>query len=278
MSINILLVDGNDLKSSVTLNSAGIKAQYKEYSDVLNMLAPKKLNIVVIHPAIKEDFFPSNINLDDFCGVVWTGSTLNIYDMTPPIIRQIELAKLLLSKKNKIFGSCWGLQILSTAAGGVVNKNINGLEAIISKKIKLNKDGIAHQMYSKKPIIFDALCWHYDEIKTVPNNSTVLASNNHSAIQALSFKKDKSEFWGVQYHPEFSPLWIAGLMKLRKQVLLEKKIYNNEVEFNQMIQALSDISQSRKISSKINIKDSIIDRNIHYLELKNWLNYLENSI
>ena len=86
------MVDGNDLKSSVTLKRANIKAQYEEYSDVLNMLAPKKLNIVVIHPAVKEDFFPSNINLDDFSGVVWTGSTLNIYDMTPPIIRQIELA------------------------------------------------------------------------------------------------------------------------------------------------------------------------------------------
>ena len=54
---------------------------------------------------------------------------------------------------------------------------------------------------------------------------------------------DKSEFWGVQYHPEFSPIWMTGLMKLRKQVLLEKKIFKNEDEFNQKIKVLLDISE-----------------------------------
>ena len=275
--INILIVDGNDQKNSDTLRSVGIKTQFEEYNDVLNILAPLKLNIQVIHPAVKKDFLPSNINLDDFQGVAWTGSTLNIYDQTPPIIRQIELAKLLLSKKNKIFGSCWGLQVLSTAVGGIVDKNTKGLEAVISKNIKLNNKGLSHQMYLNKPKIFDAFCWHYDEIKSLPSNSTILASNDHSFIQALTFKKDRSEFWGVQYHPEFSPKWMTGLMKLRKQVLLERKIYKSEDELNQMIQVLLDISKSKKISSEKKIKDSIIERNIHYLELKNWLKYLENS-
>ena len=121
--INILIVDGNDQKNSDTLRSVGIKTQFEEYNDVLNILAPLKLNIQVIHTAVKKDFLPSNINLDDFQVVAWTGSTLNIYDQTPPIIRQIELAKLLLSKKNKIFGSCWGLLVLSTAVGVIVDKN-----------------------------------------------------------------------------------------------------------------------------------------------------------
>ena len=67
-------------------------------------------------------------------------------------------------------------------------------------------------------------------------------------------------------------------LKLRKQVLLEKRIYKGEDEFQNMIQALLDISENKNISSEINISDSIIDRNIHYLELKNWLNYLENFL
>ena len=110
MNMNILIVDGNDKINSDILKSNGIKTQYEEYSDVLNTLAPSQLNIQVIHPAFIEDFLPSNITLDDFHGIAWTGSTLNIYDQTLPIIRQIELAKLLLTKKNIIFGSCWGLQ------------------------------------------------------------------------------------------------------------------------------------------------------------------------
>ena len=278
MNMNILIVDGNDKINSDILKSNGIKTQYEEYSDVLNTLAPSQLNIQVIHPAVKEDFLPSNISFDDFHGIAWTGSTLNIYDQTPSIIRQIELAKFLLLKKNKIFGSCWGLQVLATAAGGVVDINTKGLEAIISRNIKLNKEGLSHQMYLNKPKKFDALCWHYDEVKSVPSNSTILASNDHSDIQALTFKVDRSEFWGVQYHPEFSPKWITGLMKLRKQVLLEKRIYKDEDEFQNMIQALLDISENKNISSDIDINNSIIERNIHYLELKNWLNYLEISL
>ena len=278
MNINVLIVDGNEQKNSEILQRRGIKPQYEEYSDALNTLAPTKLNIQVIHPAVKEDFLPVNTNLDDFHGVAWTGSTLNIYNNTLPIIRQIELAKLLLTKKNIIFGSCWGLQVLTTAAGGVVDKNPKGLEAVISKNIKLNNKGLSHKMYLNKPEIFDAFSWHYDEIKSTPNNSTILASNDHSSIQALTFKRDRSEFWGVQYHPEFSPRWMTGLMKLRKQILLEKKIYNSEDKFQNMIQALLDISENKNISSEINVDDSIIERNIHYLELKNWLNYLENSL
>ena len=132
-------------------------------------------------------------------------------------------------------------------------------------------------MYSKKPKVFDAFCWHYDELKSVPSNSTILASNNHSSVQALTFKLDRSEFWGVQYHPEFSPDWILGLMKLRKQILLEKKIYNNENEFDQMTRVLLDVIENKKISSKMLINESIIKKNIHYLELKNWLEFLENN-
>ena len=278
MNMKILIVDGNKKNSTDILKSVGIKAQYEEYNDVLNKIAPSKLNIQIIHPAVKEDFLPLNINLDNFHGVVWTGSTLNIYDQTPPIIRQIELAKLLLTKKNVIFGSCWGLQVLTTAAGGVVDKNKNGLEAIISKKIKLNNKGLSHQMFFNKPKIFDAFCWHYDEIKSVPSNSTILASNNHSSVQALTFKLDRSEFWGVQYHPEFSPEWMIGLMKLRKQTLLEKKIFINENEFKKMIQVLFDISNNKNISSENKINNSIIERSIHYLEIKNWLNFLETSL
>ena len=278
MSINILIVDGNDQKNSDILKTIGMKTQYEEYSYALNKIAPSKLNIQVIHPAVKEDFLPSNINLDDFQGIAWTGSTLNIYNQTPPISRQIELAKLLLTKKNLIFGSCWGLQVLTTAAGGIVDKNTKGLEAVIAKNIKLNNKGSFHKMYLNKPRIFDAFCWHYDEVKSVPSNSTILAFNDHSFIQALSFKIHRSEFWGVQYHPEFTHKWMIGLMKMRKQVLLENEIYSSEDKYNQIIQALLDISKSKNISSEININKSIIKQKIHYLELKNWLKYLENSL
>ena len=172
-------------------------------SKILNKLSNNSLNITVVHPAINSDFIPQGISLDDFQGVAWTGSLLNIYEATSPIIRQIELAKKLLDKKNTIFGSCWGLQVLVTAAGGKIQKNPNGLEAIIAKNICLNEEGIKHPMYNGKSKIFDSFCFHYDDAEILPENTTILASNEKSKIQAISFKNKNSQVWAVQYHPEF---------------------------------------------------------------------------
>ena len=78
---------------------------------------------------------------------MWTGSLLNIYDLGTPIERQIELAKELFKKKNKIFGSCWGLQVLATAAGGTVRKNPKGLEAVIANNITINSEGLMNHPF-----------------------------------------------------------------------------------------------------------------------------------
>ena len=162
MKLNILIVDGNDKESSDDLISAKIEPQYITYRNVLEKLSPNDFNISIIHPAISDEYFPKNFNLDDYHGVVWTGSVLNIYDDKPSIYRQIELAKILLQKKNKIFGSCWGLQVLATAAGGYVNKNLNGLEAIIAKNIKITEKGKNHEIsYMTKGFLKSGLSLPY---------------------------------------------------------------------------------------------------------------------
>ena len=144
--MNILIVDGNEKEASDKYVEMGMDTQYVVYAKVINDLSNNEFNISIIHPAIKTDFLPNGVSLDDFDGIAWTGSLLNIYDMTPSINRQIELAKNLFNKKNKIFGSCWGLHVLVTAAGGKIRKNPNGLEAVVAKNIKINENGLNHQL------------------------------------------------------------------------------------------------------------------------------------
>ena len=130
--MNILIVDGNEREASSRYTDMGMDTQYEVYKKVLNSLSLENLNIQIIHPAISNNFLPKGVSLDDFDGVAWTGSLLNIYDLTQPIINQIELAKELFTKKNKIFGSCWGLQVLVTAAGGKIRKNPNAIVVLPS--------------------------------------------------------------------------------------------------------------------------------------------------
>jgi len=250
--------------------------QYDVYSKVINKLSNYKFNISVVHPAINNDYLPLGVSLDDFDGIAWTGSLLNIYDMSPSIIRQIDLAKNLFTKKNKIFGSCWGLHVLVTAAEGVVRKNPNGLEAVVAKNIKLNEDGIYHRLYKDKKNSFNAFCWHYDEAETLPQNSVILSSNEKSEIQSVVFERGKSKVWAVQYHPEFDPSWIAGLMDQRKEILLKEKAYNSEKDF---------IDQKNYFVNYKNLQDKqlkeeysdLIDERIHTLELSNWIEFLKEE-
>ena len=273
-SINILIVDGNDKDSSEEYIKLGMNTLFEEYKNILTNLSPIKLNIKIIHPAWNKNFFEKGISIDDFHGIVWTGSVLNIYDNSPSIVRQIELAKILLKKKNKIFGSCWGLQVLTTAAGGLIRKNPKGLEAVVSKNIFLTEKGIIHHMYINKPKQFDSFCWHYDEVEKIPENSIVLAHNNYSNVQALTFTIGHSEVWAVQYHPEFNPYWVSGLMAMRKKILLDNEIYKNETDYESMREYLSDIKNNNNLKKDLKIKDSLIDDSMRYIELYNWLENL----
>jgi len=275
--MNILIVDGNEKIASDKYTEIGMDTQYEVYSKILKKISNNSINISIIHPAINENFLQKGVNLDDFDGVAWTGSVLNIYDSTVSINRQIELAKVLINKKNYIFGSCWGLQVLVTAAGGEIQKNPNGLEAVIAKNICLNQNGIYHPMYYKKNKIFDSFCWHYDDAKTLPKNTTILASNKKSKIQSISFVNNQSKIWAVQYHPEFNPLWMSGLMNQRKKILLEEGVYRNNEEFDLFKYFFSDTKKNESKKESLNISDDLINEKKHSLELINWINFIKDS-
>jgi GMP synthase (glutamine-hydrolysing) len=276
--MNILIIDGNELAPSERYTKHGMLTQYEVYRNILTELSERFINLTIIHPAYSDYYLPQGVNLDDFDGVVWTGSLLNIYDLGDPIERQIDLAKTLLSKKNKMFGSCWGLQVLTTAAGGIIRKNPKGLEALIADGIILNESGINHPMYKKKPQTFSSFCWHYDEVEQLPSNAVVLSSNNLSEVQSLSFSVNNSEVWAVQCHPEFDPKWISGLMSQRKTLLLKEKIFSSSEEFDKLHLYLSDIKKYDYLKSELIISDTLIEKNIHTAELSNWLRNLNNDI
>ena len=267
--MKLLLVDGNEKKASDRYIKMGMDTQFEVYEKVLKKNSKDNVDITLIHPAIYDEYLPLGVSLDDFDSVAWTGSLLNIYNENKSITKQIDLAKELLKRKNKIFASCWGLQVLVTAAGGKVRSNPKGLEAILSKNITLSEFGSIHPMYKNKNKKFNAFCWHYDEAEILPNNTQVLASNNMSKYQSITFTVNNSTVWAVQYHPEFNPSWMAGLMNQRKNILLENNIYSNSFDFEKEKKIFENYS-NLKGSDLINYSD-VIDESKHSLEISNWL-------
>ncbi|MDC3322038.1 hypothetical protein OAV49_01175 [Alphaproteobacteria bacterium] len=259
--MNLLIVNGYDKNGWNKLQKNGLQHICDFYRDQL-LGINSKINTTYIHPSIElnktysEDFFNS------FHGIVWTGSSLNIYDNTKEIKNQISLMKKLSKLKLNIFGSCWGMQLYTVANKGDVKKNPRGREVGIAFNITLNEQGIKHDMYKNKPIVFDAFASHVDHITTKPEKSTLLAENHYS-IQALVTKK----FWGTQYHPEFNFHYTGQILKARKKILINEKCFTR----NQ----LDKIIHAYKKPSQDSFSKSLIDDKIRKRELSNWLKYIK---
>ena len=276
MSQKILMVDGYDYDGWKSLSDANCIDAFKHYGKTLKSISSSPLEIISIHPGKKDDYLPLGVSLEDFNGIVWTGSSLNIYDFTPAINRQIDLAKKTLTINTNIFGSCWGLQVYVTAAGGSVRKNPKGREMIIARNIQLNENGKKHYMYKNKSEKFDALCSHLDEIENIPSNSQILSFNDHSEIQSLSFKINGANFCGTQYHPEFNFDILSKILYARKSILISEKIFKNKNHANKTISCLEDLTKNNANGDYLKIGQDILDKKIRNKELENWLNFIVN--
>ena len=79
--MKILIIDGNEKAASERYTKLGMQTQYEVYKTVLEDISEIKLDIFTIHPACSDNFLPKGLNIEDFDGIVWTGSVLNIYDL-----------------------------------------------------------------------------------------------------------------------------------------------------------------------------------------------------
>ncbi|MBN8937963.1 MAG: type 1 glutamine amidotransferase [Rhizobiales bacterium] len=203
MTLRLLVVEGNNAADRARHANSRGAIPSEAYAEVLRELAPDAV-IDLCFPADRQANLPDAAGLEGYDGVALTGSSLNLYDMTPEITAQIDLARAVFAAGTPVFGSCWGLQVLTAAAGGVVRRNPRGREMGIARKITPNDTGKAHPLLAGRPAAFDALAVHQDEVETMAPGTTLLASNGMSEVQAVEIKVGGGTAWAVQYHPEFS--------------------------------------------------------------------------
>ena len=199
--------------------------------------------------------------LENYDGLIWGGSSLNIYNDTPEIRKQIEFMKDCQKKVKKILAICWGMQVAVTAAGGQVKK-ANNSHIGIANEIEVNDNGIKHPLYINKDRKFNSPAFNFDEVVKLPKNGICLASNKINKIQSLYFEINDTKVWGLQYHPEITYEKMISLIQFRKDKLIEnRKVFKNTEDVEKHI---------------LFIKKEILvtNREKRMLELKNWLNHL----
>src|SRR5689334_12323058 len=178
----LLVCEGNTAELRAKQVAVGGQIMSDGYADLLRKLLPGAV-VDICYPADPGANLPIG-GLEGYDGVAITGSALNVYDRGPEIDAQIELAREVLKAKTPLFGSCWGLQVITVAAGGTVRANPKGREIGIGRRIALTQAGREHPMYRGKGAVFDAVTVHLDEVEILAPGTTVLAANAQSDVQA----------------------------------------------------------------------------------------------
>ena len=261
MTKKILIVEGNPTEENNNFSKSGIPTHTESLKESLSFFT-NSLDLDVVNPSSDTNINSVIKDLKKYDGLIWGGSSLNIYNDTVEIRRQIEFMKECFKNIKRILAICWGMQVAVTAAGGEVKKSNNGLHIGIAQNISVNENGIKFPLYKNKKNIFNSPAFNFDEVATIPKDSTILASNKVNKVQSLNFETGISEIWGLQYHPEITYDKMIRLIKFRKDRLINvRKAFNNEKEIEEHINLIKEENKISEKSSRLR-------------ELQNWLNYI----
>ena len=256
----ILIVEGNLKEENQSFIEGGIKTHTESLKDSISYFT-NNLEIDVVNPSSDKNISEVAKDLEKFDGMIWGGSSLNIYNDTLEIRRQIEFMRSCQNKIKKILAICWGLQVAATVAGGQVKRCMTGSHRGIAHDIEINSNGLQHPIYKNKNETFNTPAFNFDEVVKLPKNSILLASNPINKVMGVNFKSGVSDIWGIQYHPEITYDKMISLIHFRKDRLLNNKAFVDEQEINNHV---SMIAEENKKSNK----------DLRMRELENWLNYL----
>lgn len=274
--MKLLMMEGNPLKVQKKAAKIGVRTASQVYINAIKHF-DSSIKIDIINGADGEKL-EQNKSYSDYSGLIISGSSLRAFEPQQEVLNQINFLKDFATSGLPILGSCWGLQIAAIASGGQVGPSNNGRELGIARKITKTEHGFNHPFLKNKNTCFDAPCIHYDEVTRLPSSATLLASNEHSKVQAAIIPVENSEVWGVQYHPEFDIAQLQMLMRLYKQDMFKQNFLNTEAQYANLMELYDNLeNEESSFSSRwqLGIDNDILDINKRAAEISNWLDHIK---
>lgn len=264
-------------KSRENFDRSDVGHPHDLYKDFLKRYVPNaETDLIFI--ADEDGTLPTGASLESYDAFIWTGSDLTVYHTDDPrVTRQVELARAIYEAGGLSYGSCWGVQMAAYAAGGEVKANPKGREWSIARNIKRTDAGKQSLLLKGKPDEYDGFIMHLDEITSLPAGATLLATNEHTHVQALEVKHANGTFWATQYHPEYNLHEMARLINARGAALTREGFFESEekvLEFAAKQFALAKDPANADLRAALNVGDDILDPAIREVELRNWIDYL----
>ncbi|NNF45664.1 MAG: type 1 glutamine amidotransferase [Desulfofustis sp.] len=275
--ISICVLNGYPKESRDNFDLSGVGHPHDFFIDFLNRYVPSA-RVTLCFAADFGDILPEGYSVEQFDGIIWTGSDLTIFHLDDGrVTKQIDFAKAVYEVGVPSYGSCWGIQMAAVAAGGEVEKNPRGREWSIGRNIRLTEEGKQALFLRGKPKVYDGFVMHLDEVTKVPEGGTILAYNDHCRVQALEVHHKKGTFWAAQYHPEYNFLEMAKLIAARATPLIAEGFFAQTQEVQRYADdmiALHKDDSNPHLRKKLGVDDDIIDQRIREQELRNWIDHL----
>jgi GMP synthase (glutamine-hydrolysing) len=262
MSLNILIVEGNNPKDSEVFTKAAKATCAQNLKNLVLELKPGT-NTKIINPANDNETKEVLENINQYHGIIFSGGAMRINDMTDEIKKHINFASDCFNHNKKILAICWGLQVCSTAAGGKVAPGKNGAHIGIASDVEINTEGQKNLIYKNKKQIFTTPAYNFDEVYEIPEGASLLSSDKVNRVMGLHFKSGNSEVWGLQYHPDYEYWQMINLANARKDRMITNKYFKDEKDFQNHM-------------SLINSEDKKLDFENRTCEVKNWLDSISN--
>lgn len=257
---SILILEGNSASLVAEARARNGVSPAEMYEQALKSQdADITCNILMPYESALTDEHLNNID-----GVVLTGSGVpwSVDDAKAQPLRQ-AVSKVF-DKSIPTLASCNGMQLGAVILGGQVGISPNGMEVGLALKIQRTDIGREHPLLAGRTDGYAVPCAHRDEVQKLPERAVHLAENTHSPIQAFAYEHGGVNFWGTQYHPEFTSAWVADLMRA------PGTIWQNSETANLLNVADSDKSAAKKLGAR----GADLAPNIRMTEIRNWLKHI----
>ena len=277
MTLKFLIVNGYPQASRDNFDRSDVAHPHDLYRRLLDRYAPGSESRVFFVADV-ENRMPTPEELRAFQGVIWTGSDQTIYHThEEKVARQIELARMVYRLGVPQFGSCWGVQMAAVAAGGKVEPNPKGREWGFASRIELTAAGREHPLTAGKPAVFQGIEMHLDHVTELPPEGVLLATGEHTRVQALAAEYEGGQFWATQYHPEFDLWENARLIAARAGALVKEGFFEKEEDVLRYAEEMKQLFKNpsdEELRQKLGVDETLLNDRIRQLEFANWLEYL----
>jgi GMP synthase (glutamine-hydrolysing) len=152
-----------------------------------------------------------DIDLRGWSGFLLGGGPFNASDpeaAKSPLQLRVEadlrgLLDQVVSADFPFFGACYGIGVLGTHEGAVVDRQYG--EPVSSVQITLTPEGQQDPLLGGLPGTFEAFVGHKEAISKLPDHAVLLASSPTCPVQAF---RVGANVYATQFHPELD---VAGL-------------------------------------------------------------------